>query len=330
MCPEPHGYAPVTRVVVVGDIGGTRSRILVAPVDGPADALMDAPHIGPGANVRSSGTDALERLAVTVTEALAHAGVGTERVAGVMLGMAGAGPARHALIRRTMCEQLEHAGIAGDRVQIRDDQITAFLSAGLGDDGVLLLAGTGAVGIRYEGRRRARVCDGMGWMLGDVGSAVWLGRRVLESVAADIDARGPRTALTERLGEQLGLDLRDGDGSATGDVRQDLIRAVDEFSPAQFGRFGPLLASADGDDRAREILDAAGRHFTRTVQQLDPEGTLPVVLAGSVLVGDGPIHRELITGLEADGRIVAVVEDGLTGALQLAREAADGAGGSEA
>ncbi|MCL6422367.1 N-acetylglucosamine kinase [Brachybacterium sp. JHP9] len=329
-----HRDAPVTSgptpldLVLAGDLGATRSRILLAPVDPSAAHLMAEPLLGPGANLRSSGPDALDSLVETVRGALAAGGEGAaSRVGAVVLGIAGAGPARHQEVERAVREALAPLGIPPQRVLVCDDLRTAFLSADVGsgdggEDGILLLAGTGAVAVRYAGGVAVERCDGMGWLLGDIGSAVWLGTQVLRAVASDIDRRGPRTALTDRVGDLLDLDLRDGlvPPSPTGDPRQDLIRAIDGLSPAQLGRFAPLPATAPGDEVAREILDTASRHFARTVRRLDPEAELPVVLAGSVLATPGPLHEHLVSWLESVGHPVAVVADGMPGALRLARE----------
>lgn len=306
-------------IVLAADVGGTRSRVLLAPAD-PVGEITHEVVLGPGANIRSSGADALDQLGVTVAQALERAGVSGAQVQRAALGIAGAGAARYEEIARGVRERLAALGIDPERVIVEDDQITAFLSGQVGDDGLLLLAGTGAVAVRYRGRRAIERRDGMGWLLGDVGSAVWLARRILEAVAADLDHRGRRTRLTETLGEMLGLDLRDGIDSPTGDVRQDLIRAIDGIGPAELGRFAPLCGTSLPDEVAREILDEAARHFAHQVRQLDPDCGLPVVLAGSVLATDGPIHEELVVGLESSGRTVRIAADGLAGALALARE----------
>lgn len=159
----------------------------------------------------------------------------------------------------------------------------------------------------------------MGWLLGDIGSAVWIGRQVLQAVAADIDGRRPRTALTELLGDVLGLELRDGIDTPTGDARRDLIRALDPLTPAQWGRFAPLPGMALPDPVARKILDRAVRALAHDVQRLDPEATLPVVLAGSVLTSAGPLRDELMTGLDAAGHPrLEIAASGLAGAWQIA------------
>ncbi|MFE7604167.1 N-acetylglucosamine kinase [Brachybacterium paraconglomeratum] len=334
-------------LVLAGDVGGTRSRLVAASVGGGLLAQAE----GPGANLRSSGPAAFDTLAATIAEVLeqarhaprtADAGADDDtsdgpagpladdpaEVAAVALGISGAGPARAAEVRAAVGERLGPLGIPADRLLVTDDLHTAFLSGGVGDDGLLVLAGTGAVAVRFRDREAIARRDGMGWLLGDVGSAVWLGRRTLEAVAADLDGRGPRTLLTEEVGAALGLDLREGlrPPSPTGDPRQDLIRALDEHlpagAPAALGRFAPLPARVREDPVARSILAAVIEHVLDTVQALDPEAVLPVVLAGSVLTGPGPIHDEVTASLQDCRRSVSPAPDGLPGALLLARELA--------
>ena len=321
-------------LVIAGDVGGTRSRLVAAPPDGAVLARLD----GPGANLRSSGASALEDLADTIGEVLARARRALEaegacaegaEVAAVALGISGAGPARAAEVRAAVAEHLTGLGIPARRLLITDDLHTAFLSGGVGDDGLLVLAGTGAVAVRFHDREAVARRDGMGWLLGDIGSAVWLGRRTLEAVAADLDGRGPRTLLTEEVGAALGLDLREGQRppSPTGDPRQDLIRALDEQlpagAPAALGRFAPLPARVRTDPVASDILHTAIAHVLDTIEALDPEAVLAVVLAGSVLTSPGPLHDEVTASLQDRRRTVRAAPDGLPGALLLAREHAD-------
>ncbi|MEE1650937.1 BadF/BadG/BcrA/BcrD ATPase family protein [Brachybacterium sp. J144] len=316
--------------VIAGDVGATHARLALAPLGGG----VVAEATGPGGNQRSSGPAALDHLQETVRAVLdeGRRQLGEDlRIAGVALGISGAGPALAAEVRRAVGERLADLGIPAERLLVTDDLHTAFLSGGVGDDGLLVLAGTGAVAVRFRDRAAIARRDGMGWLLGDIGSAVWLGRRTLQAVAADLDGRGRRTLLTERVGDLLDLDLRDGllPPSPTGDPRQDLIRALDELlpagAPAALGRFAAVPGSVPEDPAAREILDTAARHVRDTVRALDPEGELPVVLAGSVLATPGPIREEVLTGLRAEGRSVATVADAVPGALRLARELAAGA-----
>ncbi|MDO5662054.1 MAG: BadF/BadG/BcrA/BcrD ATPase family protein [Brachybacterium sp.] len=301
-------------LLLAADVGGTSSRVAIVTADGTPVAEAT----GGGCNLRSSGPAALDALRVTAAEALGDRdGADVHRA---VLAIAGAGPAAHGRVTEAVRDALGQLGIPPGAITVTDDLAAAFLSGGVGEDGVLLLAGTGAVAARFERGQMVSRTDGMGWLLGDIGSGVWLGRRVLEAVAADLDDRGPRTALTERLGEQLGLALRDGSASPTRDVRQDLIAALDGLTPAQWGRFAPLPGQMLPDPVAREILDTAARALIQNVHRLDPGHCDPVVLAGGVLTGTGPLREELITGLEAAGRTVATATSGLAGALHLAQQ----------
>lgn len=316
-------------LVLVGIIGITRSRLVIAPREPGAEPLVDLE--GQGALPGTRMEQKLDLLARTARHARDQAAerLGTEpRIVAATLAVHGLARTEHeeaTVVARTL---LRDWGIPRERIQVDDDLLTSFLAGGVGADGILLRAGTGAVGVRYEGRAPKERRDGMGWLLGDIGSAVWIGRRTLQVVAADLDGRGPRTLLTERVGDALGLDLRDGllPPSPTGDVRDDLSRAVFALAPpgrhAELGRFAPLPGSVPEDPAARRILDQVMRCFADTVRTLDPHAELPVVLAGSVLATPGPIHDELVTGFDAEGREHRETRSGIEGALLLAREAA--------
>ena len=304
-----------TDLLLAADVGGTSARIAVAARDEDP-----GPVVGPGANIRSSGPSALAALGPTIRAALD--GRDPTRISRAVIALAGAGPARHQQILDELRAILGEIGLPGERLVLVDDLTAAFASGGVGADGLLLLAGTGAAAARFEAGHLVDRVDGMGWVLGDIGSGVWIGHRVLTAVAADIDRRGPRTVLTDLLGAELGLDLRDAAASRTGDPRQDLIAAIDELSPAQWGRFAPLPARALPDPVAAQILDETVDALTSTITALDAGGALPVVLAGSVACADGPVRTALEQRLaEAGGRRIAIAGSGLAGAWTLARDA---------
>ena len=307
-------------LLLAADIGGTTARAVAAPAATESARLPD-PSTGPGCNIRSAGTGGLAQIVPTLLAALG--GASGDDVERAVLSLSGAGPARRAEIEDAIADLLAPAGIDRSRITVVDDLHAAFAAGGAGPDGILVLAGTGAVAARFaEGRLIART-DGMGWVLGDVGSAVWLGHQVLRAVAADIDERGRRTLLTERLGDVLELELRDGIDCPTGDPRQDLIRAIDPLAPADWGRFAQLPGECLPDPVARDILDRAARALADSVRRMDPDAVLPVVLAGSVLTSDGPLRDELRSGIELAGHPVVVeASQPIVGAWRIAQAAA--------
>jgi N-acetylglucosamine kinase-like BadF-type ATPase len=113
------------------------------------------------------------------------------------------------------------------------DAEAAWLGALDGRPGLVVLAGTGSIVIGRDARGRWARAGGLGPLLGDEGSAFWLGREWLRATAAGrMDAR----ALVKR---------------------PDAVGAI-----AALAR--PVLARARrGDRRARAIVAAAQRHLAR-------------------------------------------------------------------
>ena len=142
----------------------------------------------------------MDRLAGAVAAALA--GHDPAAVRAGVLGVAGAGAAGRAEVDRQAAEAWRRLGLDGDRVVV-PDLLAAFAAGTPEPAGVVLVAGTGAGAAAVVDRQVARQADGAGWLLGDVGSAVWLAREALVAVVAALDGRGPATALTEPLLDRL-------------------------------------------------------------------------------------------------------------------------------
>ncbi|MGY5763913.1 N-acetylglucosamine kinase [Brachybacterium sp. DNPG3] len=326
----PSGGSPPPRVLLLGgDVGATRCRLRLhepppdAAIVGPGRTLARAE--GPGYNPNSTHRSGFLPVADALREILE--GVrGTEpfRVIAV-LGIAGAGPAHHAEVQSLVRGALAELGIDREDVRVVDDRTTAFAAGAAGGDGLLLMAGTGAAAVRFEDHRPVTRCDGMGWLLGDTGSAVWMGREVLRAVAADLDRRGPSTALTPLLLDHLGI------GAA--DPRQPLIAAVRGLDPAQWGTFAPIAQRVPADPTASGILREAADALIAAVDAVrgDPArgersagepvrgASGPVVLTGSVLEHNPEVSRRVRTALAERGLAVLPARSPVEGALRIAR-----------
>jgi N-acetylglucosamine kinase-like BadF-type ATPase len=345
------------------DLGGTSTRAEL--VDGAGEVL--GVGVAEGANLRSAGSGipgaarAVRRAAELALaeggrardaervfpsegtpeakETLAEAGGdGPAARAGsrqclpevIVVAASGAGAARHQEVASAFREAL--AGIC-DRVHVENDLAAAFRSASSGGDGYLLLSGTGAVAARYRNGLLERRADGLGWILGDAGSGLWIGWQGLRAAAADLDGRGPRTELTARITEALEVP------AVTGDPCQDLVRRVDELAPAQMGGLAPLvLASAGTDEVAAGIARRAGRALLTSLDAVMADGAdrdpasagrepIPadreLVLAGGILAHPTPVRDAVVTELEKRGgwRVVTAA-DPVVGTLRIARELA--------
>lgn len=286
-------------LVIGADVGGTSTTIVLATTTGMPLACAT----GPGGNIRSSPADLGVTLHQTAERALA--GYDPADVRASHLGVSGAGPAASGRVTELCTVALEAVGASG-AVEVRTDLEIAFASAATGDDGLLVLAGTGAVACSVESLETVGRCDGTGWLLGDVGSAVWFGRRALEAAAAHLDHRGPATALTALVLAHHGVDPDD-------DPRQRLVAAVYPLAVSAHGALAPLvLAAAEaGDGVAGQIVDDGVEALVRAghaaltdtlgAARLDqPRRPAELVLAGGVLTADGAVRTEVTRRLALD------------------------------
>ncbi|WP_248960228.1 N-acetylglucosamine kinase [Sphaerisporangium perillae] len=311
--------------LVVGvDGGGTSTRCLIATLSGEIVARGRAG----GANPRSA-RDPGGNLARALTEALSQIGprFTPGDVAGGVFGLAGASEAGRRQAHAMTADAWRAAGLPGLPVVV-PDILVAFAGATPAASGSVMIAGTGAVAARIEDREIVRRCDGYGWLLGDEGSGVWIGRRAVQSALAAIDGRGAPTALAGRVLPTLQTDTPSAAPSDTPDLAgealcQAIIAAVYDREPARLGMLSPVVEAAarEGDRVALDILDDAARRLVRTLEAVGPgDPALPVVLAGSLLT-----HPTLVAERVRDallGRPVVLARDGAAGAAALALRAA--------
>lgn len=128
----------------------------------------------------------------------------------------------------------------------------AHAAAFAGGPGVLLIAGTGSSAYAVDGRGKVRRAGGWGPLIGDDGSAFWLGRQAL---------RDPK------LRRKLRLDPLDFRGP-------DAVRKTAALAPRV------LKASPS-------LRKAAAGHLSALVKEADPAGKLPVSWTGGLLNDPG-------------------------------------------
>src|SRR5690625_4640649 len=267
-------------MVVMGiDIGGTKVRCLI--VSTSLNTALGAGQAG-GANIYSSGPQASLNLEHAVRQALHQAGLAPGDVSSVCVGLAGKTPDAVATTMGVLTKGIGLPLI--EPTETKSDLEIAFKSASSDPDGVLVFAGTGAGAARMEEWNCVQTHDGMGWLLGDIGSGIWLGREVLRAVAADIDQRGHPTAMTKPL---LDLVVIVGDAN----IRSRLIAAVSGMAPTRWGMFAPLALANDGvDEIATRLLDSAAEALIQAVTRMG--GPIQIITTGSLLA-KGPLKERL-------------------------------------
>ncbi|MET7403731.1 BadF/BadG/BcrA/BcrD ATPase family protein [Dactylosporangium sp. NPDC005572] len=304
---------PVPLVIGV-DAGGTTTRCVAASLDGSVVARGSAG----GANAQSSGPSSATALVAAVRAALS--GLDPSRVVAGVVGRSGAVADGTAGSRGAA--QWASLGVDPSVMRVVTDLEVAYAAGTPSPSGLLLLSGTGAAAVAFRSGALHARCDGYGWLLGDDGSAVWLGREAVRAVLRAVDGRGAPTALTAPVLAGLGAEDPAEDGTA---VIGAVLRSAYREPPAALGRLAPLVGAAalDGDavargivasaaDRLLESLDAASRH-------LPAGGSGAVVLAGSVLLTGGPVGELVRTGVrERFAADPGEARDGAAGAAALA------------
>jgi glucosamine kinase len=300
-------------VIVVGvDAGGTSTRALAW--DETLGAVVGVGRTGPG-NPNSSGHDlARANVLRAVLDSVSDRADEVARIAVTMAGGSATGGALEGLAQAAAA-----AGLSCP-IDLEADLLGAWFSGCSGEQGVVLIAGTGAVAATIVRGRIDRLVDGAGWLLGDDGAGFWIGRRAVHDVLAAIDGRGPATTLTDlvlaRTPQLPSHRDRPGDHR-----RIALIEHCYGLRPVQLAGFAPLVVQSVGDPVADRILaDAADLiEITARAALTGVDDHSPVVLAGSV-AGLDSVIRDRLVGLLGDRARLA--SDGVVGATMVALRAA--------
>jgi glucosamine kinase len=294
--------------LVAVDAGGTSTRAVV--LDPAGHCLGYA--VGGGANPTAVGAEtAAASVAQSITEALGTAQLPSTRIRLVVLAMAGAGsPSVAAEVRAQLTGSVLDA-----HVVFESDLLATFFSGTHQSDGYAVISGTGAGAIRVEDGRQVAVADGLGWLLGDEGSGFWIGHRVVRAALADLDGRGPATALTPLLLARLGVATPSDAGDREPIIA--VLRTLYDGPPVRLADHARLVFEVDGDEIAERILDDAAAALERTLTAVrSPTVPGPVVLGGGILGHGGQLVDRLVG---ARGAVeVHVVTDGTLGVCVLA------------
>ena len=294
--------------LVAVDAGGTSTRAVVVH---PAGHCLGYAVAGSGNPIAVGPETAAASVAESVMGALRNANVPIAEIQLVVLAMAGAGSS-------TVAAEIRHriAGLGLDvPLELESDLLATFVSGSHRLDGYAVIAGTGAGAIRVQDGRQVAVADGLGWLLGDEGSGFWIGQRVARAALADLDGRGPATALTPLLLARLGVPAPSRPGDREPIVA--VVRALYAAAPVRLADHARVVFEVDGDETAERILDDAADVLARTLTAVrSPTVSGPVVLGGGILGRGGRLADRLAAASAADE--VLVVADGVLGVCVLA------------
>jgi N-acetylglucosamine kinase-like BadF-type ATPase len=299
------------RYFVGGDLGGSKSHLLIADETGRAVAFA----AGTGANHEVVGYEVVTHVVRDLLDvALEGAGLDAAAIAGAGMGISGYDWQSE---RSDQLSALADAGLAGFPVEVVNDAVVGLLAGSSRGWGIGLVAGTGCNcwGIDRD-QRHGRVL-GLGARVGEFAGGAALVQRAVWAVAREATRRGPATSLTQAFVEYTGC--RDAD---------DFLEAFCERRVDVPPSAAPLVFSvaADGDAAATECITWAGRELADlaigVVRQLRFEREeFELVLIGSLFRG-GPLLidplLDAVHAVAAKARPVLLIAPPVVGSVVLA------------
>ena len=178
---------------VIGvDGGGTKTAAALADMDGKIIARA----VSGGSSVRNFGIElAAENVAKAIYDLIKRRK--NIKITSVFIGL----PAmeeeyrdKKSAIIRELKKQKKIAAIFKGKVEVGSDQLVAFRSGSYAKDGIVAICGTGSAVHGWNGKKEA-LANNQGWV--SKGSAIWIGNKVMEAVAEDLDGRGQKTILSD-------------------------------------------------------------------------------------------------------------------------------------
>lgn len=275
------------------DGGGSKCRARIRDEHGKllGEAVGGASNIyqdfeGSLANIVSAASEAAR--AANIELSVLHAGLG---LAGIVTSVG---------VEKIQTAHLPFASVTAD-----NDAYIACVGAFGGQNGGIVIAGTGSIGLGIVDGQRHMV-GGWGFQLGDHGSGAWLGHHAVRRAALALDGLLQPTGLIEAVLERCGR------------TRQTLSRWSETAMPKDYAAFAPLVFehAAKADVQGMTIVIEGASAISKLGNALLARGAQRLCLMGG-------LSQVYLPYLNADVRaaLVPPQADAVDGAIMLARRA---------
>ena len=141
---------------------------------------------------------------------------------------------------------------------ITTDLHIACLGAHLGQDGAIVIVGTGSSGVAIHNDQHFEM-GGHGFVVGDKGSGAWLGKMAISHCLETLDGITPNNLLSKQV-----INLLDCDSA------YDLVNLTLEAKPALFASIAPLIfqLAASQQEDALLLVDQAATYINKICHRL--------------------------------------------------------------
>jgi len=229
---------------------------------------------------------AAETILNLVKDCCTKQGCKSSEIGVIVLGLAGAGRESD---RTELLNQLQSAASAQsvtlNKIIIETDARIAIEAAFAGSSGIVVIAGTGSIGLYRTDDQQFLRAGGWGRILGDEGSGYAIARDALAAVLLEYDGRGPQTSLSAKALDYFQVP-----------TPEELITKIySDKIDIQVFTSRVFRAADEGDAVAKEILEKNANALVNIVQTLIAKGKerkrYPVVLMGGVLEKENPYSK---------------------------------------
>ncbi|WP_027142202.1 N-acetylglucosamine kinase [Mesorhizobium sp. WSM3626] len=212
------------------------------------------------------------------------------------IGLAGIG-------RKGALEALRAIAHPFASIDFVSDGVGACLGAHSGQDGAIVIAGTGSIGLGFVEGRDLRA-GGYGFPISDEGSGADLGLKAVQLALRAHDGRHERTALLAELMQRFAGDP------------MEAVAWMDRASATDYAALAPMvMRHADqGDPAGRRIVQSAAEQIDTLVRVLFEKGAPRVTLLGGLA---SPLEPWLSPDVRR--RLKPADGDAVSGAIILAK-----------
>ena len=278
------------------DGGGTGCRARVEDAEGN---VLGSGISGP-ATTRLGLDKAMASIQAAIDAAVAEAGLSAAGLAGIHAGIGLAGIGRKGAYEALTALPHPYASLS-----FASDGLIACIGAHSGQDGGIVIVGTGSFGLARVGGIEVRV-GGYGFPISDEGSGADLGLQAIRLALRASDGRLDTTPLLTDVLARFGHDPFEA------------VAWMDKASATDYATFAPLVMrhADNGDPAGRRIVQGAAEQIDGLVRALVERGAPRIALIGGL---SSAIEPWLAPDVRR--RLKPVDSDAVTGAILMAREA---------
>jgi len=231
------------------DGGGTKCKARLE--DAKGNLLAEA-TAGP-ANAAHNLSDSLEAVLKASENAIAKANIKGLSIDQIHAGIGLAG-INIPQVKQTFLKQ----SLPFANWHITTDLHIACIGAHLGQDGAIVIVGTGSSGIAIHNGQQLEV-GGHGFVVGDKGSGAWLGKMAISHCLETFDGITPNNLLCEQVMRLLNCDNA-----------YDMVSLILEAKPAFYASIAPLILqlAASQQEDALLLVNQAAAYIDKICQRL--------------------------------------------------------------